>query len=321
MELNQLRYFRDVAETEHMTRSARRLSVVQPALSRAIARLEEELGVELFQRSGRNIRLTSEGALFHDRVAALLDDLDAAVDELRGAADLREHTVSLELLSASEVVIDAVAAFTEMHAEVAFDITQDGEARDRDLMVDTVLPDRRTARATGVSGVAATSAASGTPGARRKDAPSAASSAASREFAEAIGVAVPVDSPYEDGLCLKDLGDERFICLAGSRRFRELCDGLCATRGFVPNIAFDSDNPAVVRKMIALGAGVGFWPEFSWGPVGEGARWVRLREQGFVRILRVALLCSPDGREEAAAFYRFLTNRMQKIWDGRLSSG
>ena len=58
MELLQLRYFHEVAQTQHMTNSAKRLGVAQPALTQAIRRLEGELDAKLFERAGRNIRLT-----------------------------------------------------------------------------------------------------------------------------------------------------------------------------------------------------------------------------------------------------------------------
>ena len=61
MELLQLRYFHEVAQTQHMTNSAKRLGVAQPALTQAIRRLEGELDAKLFERVGRNIRLTPCG--------------------------------------------------------------------------------------------------------------------------------------------------------------------------------------------------------------------------------------------------------------------
>ena len=61
MELLQLRYFHEVAQTQHMTNSAKRLGVAQPALTQAIRRLEGELDAKLFERAGRNIRLTPCG--------------------------------------------------------------------------------------------------------------------------------------------------------------------------------------------------------------------------------------------------------------------
>ena len=69
MELLQLRYFHEVAQTQHMTNSAKRLGVAQPALTQAIRRLEGELDAKLFERAGRN-DLTCEMAMLIGRGAA-----------------------------------------------------------------------------------------------------------------------------------------------------------------------------------------------------------------------------------------------------------
>ena len=66
MNLNNLAYFLKVAEKEHITRAAEELHMTQPALSRAIGALETELGVELFERDGKNIRLNETAFLYAD---------------------------------------------------------------------------------------------------------------------------------------------------------------------------------------------------------------------------------------------------------------
>ena len=58
MELTQIRYFLEVAESQHIPQSARKLHIAQPALTQAIHRLQPDLGVPLFMQSGRNIVLT-----------------------------------------------------------------------------------------------------------------------------------------------------------------------------------------------------------------------------------------------------------------------
>lgn len=64
MELLQLQYFRTVARMEHMTKAAKELRIAQPALSKTIARLEEDLGVPLFDRQNRQIKLNEFGRAF-----------------------------------------------------------------------------------------------------------------------------------------------------------------------------------------------------------------------------------------------------------------
>ena len=76
MNLNHLYYFRALAKEEHYTRTADMLSITQPSLSHAISCLESELGVKLFEKQGRNAKLTKYGALFLRYVEQSLDMLD-----------------------------------------------------------------------------------------------------------------------------------------------------------------------------------------------------------------------------------------------------
>lgn len=89
MNLNHLVYFNVLASTQHYAKAAAELYISQPSLSYAIGALERELGVRLFERSGRGVRLTAEGALFAQYVREALSTLDAGVAALAGLSDLR----------------------------------------------------------------------------------------------------------------------------------------------------------------------------------------------------------------------------------------
>jgi DNA-binding transcriptional LysR family regulator len=83
MELRHLRYFLAVGEASNFSKAAAQLRVAQPALSRQIRDLEEEIGVELLRRSPRGVRLTPEGRLFLEEVRQLLRRTDESVEKVR----------------------------------------------------------------------------------------------------------------------------------------------------------------------------------------------------------------------------------------------
>lgn len=78
MTLNQLQYFYQAAKTQHFNHAANNLSISQPSLSRAIASLEDELGVVLFERMGRNVTLTKAGQVFLEHTEKILENISAA---------------------------------------------------------------------------------------------------------------------------------------------------------------------------------------------------------------------------------------------------
>ncbi len=92
MDFRILRYFLTVAKEQSFTKAAEQLHITQPTLSRQLAALEEELGVELLVRSGRHITLTDQGILFKRRALEILDLEEKNLEELKGAG----YPVSIE---------------------------------------------------------------------------------------------------------------------------------------------------------------------------------------------------------------------------------
>lgn len=83
MNLNQLYYFRTLAEYQHYTKAAAKLYISQPSLSNAMKSLEKELGCILLKKSGRNVTLTEYGRMFYNTVCSTLNILDEGEKELR----------------------------------------------------------------------------------------------------------------------------------------------------------------------------------------------------------------------------------------------
>ena len=95
MELRQIEYFCMVAKLSSFTKAAEELHIAQPSITQAIRKLEEELGIQLFDRCKKRILLTDEGSAFYARMEILLRDLDQAVQEIHDFNELRKGTLKV----------------------------------------------------------------------------------------------------------------------------------------------------------------------------------------------------------------------------------
>lgn len=295
VELLQLKYFLEVAQSEHMTNSARKLHIAQPALSQSIRRLETELGVALFERRGRNIKLTPAGTYLKERIAPALAGLETLADDVRAFAAEQERIVRVGIFSASSLVVDCIAHYAAAHPETIFQVAQRSLDESCDIAVDIAMP-----------------------GAAHHT--NAREAADCMLFRERIGIVVPIDCPYgADGgeVPLESLSNERFVRLSPTHRFRMLCDALCEQRSFYPRVVFESDNPEAVRKLIGTGVGVGFWPERTWKSTDTTTtRFSYLAEREFERTIAITRSPRVQSGTEAASFYRFLVEHFAAIWEG-----
>lgn len=241
MEITQIRYFLDVAETQHITESAEHLHIAQPALSQSIRRLEQDLGVPLFMHKGRNIVLTEYGECARDQLLPIIKQLDDLPDMLRTMANISNETIHINVLAASSMVTDAVIAYKSSHENINFKLLQNTGGDIFDIEVTTKLSDSRSPESEHDSFICE----------------------------ERIFLAVPSDGKFgkRSSISLSETSEEGFISLLGSKQFRYICDRLCRHCGIKPRIIFESDSPVAVKNMIAANLGIGFWPEFTWGRI------------------------------------------------------
>ena len=295
MELTKLRYFYVVAKHGHVTRAAEEIHIAQPALTKAIKLLEEELGVPLFYKRGRNIYLTVFGEYLKGRLDALLPQIDGIEEELGALKEQESRVVRLNVLAASTAVTDAVIGYKKKNPDVIFQLIQNAEEADCDISVTINTADFSALP----------------PFSRRL------------VMEEKIYLAVPKNSRYahKESIRLQEVRDEGFVNLAGSRLFRSVCDKFCALAGFKPHTSFESDSIVAVRNIIAANAGVGFWPEYSWGKASTDVRLLPIIEPVCRRELVIGLHDVAVPSPAAAAFYdfllRFLQNRKKRHFIGQ----
>src|ERR1700737_654328 len=113
MELRHLRYFLAVGEALNFTKAAAQLRVAQPALSRQVQDLEDEIGVDLLRRSPRGVTLTAEGRLFLEEVRELLKRADESVEKVRALVrgEYGELHIGYAPSPTVEILPPALAAF------------------------------------------------------------------------------------------------------------------------------------------------------------------------------------------------------------------
>lgn len=287
MELQQLRYFAIAAKYQHITRAANELHVAQPAVSGTIKRLENELGVSLFEKNGRNISLTHEGELFYDKIKKILNELDHLPEVLRNEKNRRENTVKINVRAASLLLTEAIISYKKKFSDVVIELTRESGNESSDITVTTSLPET----------------------ASPKD---------SFCVEEEIFVAMRKEEAekYPDGIAMTELKDKKLLSVDKSRSFYYICEKYCENAGFFPNIVFECDSTRAIEDLVSAGFGVCFHPAFSWGkPSGRDIAFVPIRGK-FRRKIVVTLYDSEkDGVKKH--FFDFLTNYIKNQMTAR----
>ena len=126
MEIRQLRYFLDIAQTEHLTQSAQNLFVTQSTLSHALRQLEQELDVNLFDRLGRGLKLSQAGAEFRSYASRALKEIEAGRMALTELSELHSGRLTVGAFPTflNTVFPATVAAFSEAYPRVRVEVRE-----------------------------------------------------------------------------------------------------------------------------------------------------------------------------------------------------
>ncbi|MFC8346300.1 LysR family transcriptional regulator [Streptomyces sp. NPDC057280] len=283
-----LAYFAGVARTEHVTRAALEMNVPQSTLSRAMVRLEQDLGVDLFARIGRTVSLTPSGRAFLTHVERALAEIERAAEEVRADADPATGKVAFGFLHTmgSETVPGLIRAFRADHPRVRFSLVQNyGEAMierlragELDLCLTSPVPDAPDLVA------------------RRLD-------------EQKLRLVVPADHPLASRkrIRLAEAADETFVTLEPGYGLRRITDDLCKEAGFRPRVAFEGEEAETLRGLVAAGLGVALLPPPAVARPGVAELTVTAPRA--VREIGVAWLDGHPDTPPVAAFKKFLLSR------------
>jgi DNA-binding transcriptional LysR family regulator len=247
-----IRQFAVVAREQHVTRAAARLGIAQSTLSRNIARLEADLGVALFVRSGRAVRLTRHGEQLLPPVERALVALGDGLDELRAEIDPDRGRVAFAFLNSlgTRTVPVILRDFRARHPAVTFALIQDSH--------DEMLAKLRS----GLVDLCLTSPLPDEPGllARKLD-------------EQRLALVVPRGHRLAERrrIRLIEAAGEGFVGLERGYGLRRITDHACHAAGFEPRLAFEGEEIETVLGLVATGLGVALLPA---GLTGRFAREV-----------------------------------------------
>ncbi|MNW43142.1 DNA-binding transcriptional regulator, LysR family [Fontibacillus panacisegetis] len=242
MEWQQLEYFQTVARMEHMTRAAHALSISQSALSRSISRMEEELGVPLFDRQGRSIILNRYGQLFVKRVHRMIKELEEGQAELQSLIDGEAGEVTLGFLHTlgSNVIPDLIVNFREICPNIRFQLNQNNTLSLQEQLiqgsVDMCLLSYPNEHVHLMEW---------------------------RELkSEELYVFVPLHHRLANrsSIDLSEIAGEPMISFKNGFGLRNLIDYYCMAAGFTPKIAFEGEEVPTIEALVAAGLGVAILP-------------------------------------------------------------
>ncbi len=270
MDTDALRWLQQVADGTTVTEVSEVESVTQSGVSRALARLEAQVGTPLLRRSGRTLRMTHAGAVFKPHLDAMLHHLDDGIAAVSQLIDPDTGTVALAFQQSlgTWLVPDLARSFRAAHPGVRFQLTQvrdepnsaalDGGNADLEL------------------------------GSRRPQNPPDADVHTRLIALEPLRLALPREHALasQPRVRLADVAGDPFISLRSASALRRLTDGLCEQAGFRPDVIFEGDDLSNVRGFVAAGLGVAVVPapragspEAVPGPV----TYLEIADQGAVR--------------------------------------
>lgn len=300
MQTRDLRWFQQVADGITVTELSEVEGTTQPGVSRALARLDAEVGAPLLHRSGRTLRMTHAGAAFKRHVDRLLHGLDDGLAAVHQLVDPETGTVVLAFHPSlgAWLVPELVSSFRAEHPDVRVllrpqaDVTATavGARTDIDLELSTVRPH---------------------PGSVRW----------ARLLEEPLRLAVPAGHPlagHADPLDLSDAAHEPFVLFPRGSALRATTDELATRAGFSPELGFACEDLATARALVAVGLGVSVLPPPPPGsPAGVDdarVRYLPLTDRLAVREIGVAWSEERQMLPAARLFHQHVLERASQGW-------
>ena len=238
MELKQLYYFKIAAEFEHITKAANYLGLNQPALSRSMSELENELGVKLFEKKGRGIMLSADGKYFYTQVCEMFRVLDNAKEELK-KHNAPARPVVINVASNTALYVSGLLGFLREKipaAQIRYSTVKRRQLlellknREVDFIICSPILEPKYKIETMLL------------------------------MEEKCPVIFPADHwlAKKDAVTLKELEKEPFITVSEGFGIRDTADGFFEMAGFTPNYIIETTDTVSARALVRDGYGITF---------------------------------------------------------------
>ncbi len=245
MELRHLRYFVAVAEEMNIHRAAARLNISQPPLSLTIKQLEEEIGVELFSREGRGIKITRAGEAYLLHAKQILADSARAVSDVLSIGKGITGTLKINFVgsSATGILQNTIAAYKKKYPNVALQLQQSNTHK---------IPSSVLSRKCDI-------------GILRLPEKLPAGVKIGKAVQEDWYLALPKGHRFisQKSISVNQLKDEKLIFYPRNDNPDSYDDvmKMFASRNIVPQIYQEADEQMVIAGLVASGMGIGLVPE------------------------------------------------------------
>ncbi|GIP06648.1 LysR family transcriptional regulator [Paenibacillus lautus] len=288
MELLQLHYFQTVARMEHMTKAAKELRIAQPALSKTIARLEEDLGVPLFDRQSRQIKLNSFGKAFLKSVDTALSALEEGRREVSDLAGMERGSIRIAT-TALPRLSKALGAFRARYPDVNFRIIQ--IPPDSTMEMVQMLEN-------GEIDLCFTAAALDEDHIREIPVLHAE-----------VFLAVPHGHRLagRSRISLQEVAGDAFIEYKAGHPFRKMNEEFCRLAGISREVVCEVDEPAALSSLVSAGLGAAFVPGCKGDDMPPYAM-VRIEKPSCYRTFTIAWLERRYLSKAATEFQSFLVD-------------
>ncbi|WP_168123211.1 LysR family transcriptional regulator [Paenibacillus sp. HB172176] len=297
MEWQQIQYFQAAAELQHMTKAAERLSISQPALSRSIGKLEEELGVPLFDRQGRSIVLNAFGRSFHGHASRIMQEMEEARRDIEAMKDPQRGEISLSFLKSLGIrfVPNMAERFLNRYPHVDFKFYQSSTSmmlqQLKDGEIDFCL-----------------SSMTNTPPEIQW------MPLWNEEMFIVVHPEHPLATRDSDSVSLTELIDQKFIALRPGYGSRAIFDEMLGSIGETPKIAFESDEVVSLLGFVSANLGIALLPRIS-GLNMEGVATLSISDYSCNRVIGLAWRKDKYYPPIAAAFKKFLIEEYKQEAD------